>query len=136
MADDIIKTMAGLGINPLDYEDIFRLVDQHHDELLEIMNQCDQWVPKADGIPALLILDDFTNSGSASSIPPAGEYVTGGEYAQMALALAILFQKYKPDEIYPSICPAMSAVLQWKFTKSPYNACLQYMDPSIKGSEG
>lgn len=132
MSDDIIKSMASLGINPADYEQIYRMVDQHQDELLEIMNKCDNWVPKADGIPALLILDDFTNSGKSNSFSHPEEFTSGNEYAEMALALAILFEKHKPDEVYPSICPAMSAVIQWKFTGEPYSACLKYWDSNQK----
>jgi hypothetical protein len=98
------------------------LLSQHQAELDELLAGCSTRRPRDEGIPAILIVDDFTRPEKPLMTPAPGDAELGRLYADLSLALAILVESKGGDPMYPSICPAMSAIAEWEFGHGPFNA--------------
>jgi hypothetical protein len=92
-----------------------RLLLEHEDELLALLNRCNTRESRDEGIPAILIVDDFTQAEKPGMVPPLDDEGLGTFYADLSLALAVLVESRGGDPYYPSICPAMSAIAEQTF---------------------
>ena len=80
--------------------------------------------PRYDGIPAVLIVDDFGVTPKRDMTLAEGDAEVGRMYAWAATALAALIEADGGDPYYPSICPAMSLVAELAFADLPFDPAL------------
>ncbi len=99
-----------------------RLIDLHEQELIALLSYCKSRQTREEGVPAILILDDFTRTDKPSMHPNLGDEALKSFYADLALALALLVKSTGGDPYYPSICPAMSAIAEQAFSLLPFTA--------------
>ena len=105
-----------------DFDRVFDLLNEREAELNALLDACNQRDSTNRGIPALLIIDDLTGKEKGVFSSHVQDHGMGAQYADLALALAILVEKRGGDSHYPSICPAMSAIAEWRFSDAPFNA--------------
>ena len=99
-----------------------RLIDLYEEELIALLSYCNSRQTREEGVPAILILDDFTRADKPSMHPRLGDEALKSFYADLAIALALLVESTGGDPYYPSICPAMSAIAEQAFSLLPFTA--------------
>jgi hypothetical protein len=72
-----------------------------------------------DGIPAILIIEEF-GVPQQKRQPMPGDETLGFYYAVLATALTMLVDMKGGDPVYPSVCPAMSAIAEKAFKLAPF----------------
>lgn len=110
----------------------------------EVMAYCDTRVTADEGIPAIIALDDLTSEASGAFQPAAADVGVGLVLAVDAMLYTNLYEQRpkKPDDKYPAICPAMSAVAETCFRmqdKGDGFELIPYRDvvgPFLKKKEG
>lgn len=88
--------------------------------LEEIMAYCETRVTADEGIPAIIALDDLTNTGDPVYTPAPDDREMNLILSAGALLFTELYEERKKDEHYPSIAFAMSAVAE-KFFRAGYD---------------
>ncbi len=78
--------------------------------------------PRYDGIPAILIVEDYGVTPKREMTPAEGDAAVGWMYAWAATALAAIIEADGGDPYYPSICPAMSLVADLTFAGLPFDS--------------
>lgn len=97
-----------------------RLLDAHETELKALLDTCNQRETRDEGVPAILIVDDFNRADKTAMIPALTDEALGPYFADLSLALALLVEAGGGDPDYPSICPAMSAIAEQTFGTIPF----------------
>jgi hypothetical protein len=113
--------VEALKIKPDQIERARRLLDEHEEELKALLAYCNSRESRDEGIPAILIVDDFTGTDKPARVPALADEALGSFYADLSLALAILVEAGGGDPYYPSICPAMSAIAEQTFGVFPFS---------------
>lgn len=87
--------------------------------LEKIIEYCGTRITSDEGIPAIIALDDLTNTAESLYTPAAGDRDMNLILSAAALLFTELYEERGPDEHYPSIAFAMSAVAE-KFFRAEY----------------
>ena len=87
-----------------------------------VLNHCDTRVPRADGIPTLIVLEDFFADEQPMREAAPGDEALGLLLALWLPAFAAKIEAECKDERYPSVCPAMSALAEKFFHIDAYQA--------------
>ena len=98
-----------------------RLLAEHEEELEALLAYCRSRGSRDEGIPAILIVDDFACKEKPVMVPALADEGLGSFYADLSLALALLVEARGGDPYYPSICPAMSAIVEQAFGLFPFS---------------
>jgi hypothetical protein len=107
-------------LGPADFAQARLILDGYEAVLKELLAACNTRHPQDDGIPAILIVDDFTANEKTTRTPSLADVPFNQFYADLGLALAILVEAEGGDPDYPSICPAMSAIAEHSFCNIPF----------------
>ena len=105
-----------------------QLLEMYEEELKALLAFCNARETRDEGIPAILIVDDFTRAEKPMMTPALADELFGPFYADLALALAVLVEAGGGDPDYPSICPAMSAIAEQAFVSLPYSSSNPVID--------
>jgi hypothetical protein len=97
-----------------------RLLDAHEEELKALLDYSNHRESRDEGIPAILIVDDFTRTDKPAMTPALTDEALGPYFADLSLALALLVEAGGGDPDYPSICPAMSTIAEQAFGTVPF----------------
>jgi hypothetical protein len=97
-----------------------RLINAHEKELKALLDYCNHRETRDEGVPAILIVDDFNRANKSAMTPALTDEALGPFYADLSLALALLVEAGGGDPDYPSICPAMSAIAEQAFGTVPF----------------
>jgi hypothetical protein len=87
-----------------------------------VLDHCDARVPRADGIPTLIVLEDFFADEQPMREAAPGDEALGLLLALWLPAFAAKIEAECKDERYPSVCPAMSALAEKFFHIDAYQA--------------
>ena len=98
-----------------------QLLEEHGEGLEALLAYCRSRGSRDEGIPAILIVDDFARQEKPAMIPALVDEGLGRFYADLSLALALLVEAGGGDPYYPSICPAMSAIAEQAFGLLPFS---------------
>jgi len=92
-----------------------------HDEVLSaLLAQCDTRDTRGDGIPTILILEDYFSPVQPARTAAPGDEGMGLLYALWLTALAAKVASDGKETTYPPACPAMSALAEKFFRIQPY----------------
>jgi len=80
--------------------------------------------PREDGIPAVMILEEYGEPQKKRQAMP-GDETMGFYYAVLATALTMLVDMKGGVAHYPAVCPAMIAIAEKAFQFIPFEQCRQ-----------
>lgn len=81
---------------------------------------------RVDGIPAVLIVEDYFGSKELRRSPAPGDEALGISWAVLATAIAAVIEKNGWADKLTPVCPAMSVIAVNSFGFLPYESRLDF----------